>query len=148
MKTATATAILVCYLCLLPLHSQPVIQTGYWKNFKQENPRLGYVWVEQPFLVREAKGTIRSGNTPIAGATLEVELPNGWIVQSHTGADGAFRFPRGFHHFPLSLPGVPPGRYLFKATKDGFHSTMGIVIVSDDAPKKAVMAIELQKPSA
>jgi hypothetical protein len=148
MKSVTATAILVCYLCLLPLHSQDVIQTGEWRLFKQEHPPLEYVVVEQPFLVREAKGMIRSENTPIAGATLEIGLPNGSVVGFYTGADGAFHFPRRFHYFGKSFgPGVPPGTYRFKATKDGFHSTVGTVIVSNKAPKQSVMAIELKSSS-
>jgi hypothetical protein len=117
------------------------MQTGYWKNFRQERPPLGYVWVEQPFVVREAKGTISSDDKPLAGAVIEIELPNGLIVGFYS--NGTFNFPRRAHFKSIHF-GVPPGTYLFKATKDGFYSTMGIVIVSDKAPKQSVMAIELK----
>jgi hypothetical protein len=45
-------------------------------------------------MVRQEKGAIRSGNEAAFGATLEVGLPNGWVVGFYTGEDPAFYFPQ------------------------------------------------------
>src|SRR5580700_9656353 len=45
-------------------------------------------------MVRQVKGAIRSGNEAVSGATLEVGLPNGWVVGFYTGEDPAFYFPQ------------------------------------------------------
>jgi hypothetical protein len=44
-------------------------------------------------MVRQVKGAIRSGNKAVSGATLEVGLPNGWVVGFYTGEDPALYFP-------------------------------------------------------
>jgi hypothetical protein len=137
-------------LCQTPSRNSEIIWSGKWKFFKQENPPLDYVVIERPFVVRQVKGTIRSENNAISGATLEVGLPSGEVTGCYTGEDGAFYFPSRSH--PLlglfewkegTFP-VRPGTYRFKATKDGFHSTVGTVVVSSKAPKESVMNIELK----
>ena len=45
-------------------------------------------------MVRQVKGAIRSGNKAVSGATLEVGLPNGWVVGFYRGEDPALYFPQ------------------------------------------------------
>jgi hypothetical protein len=137
-------------LCQTASTSNEVIRSGEWKFFRQEHPPLDYVVVEKPFMVRQVKGAICSENKPISGATLEVGLPSGWVVGFYTGKDGAFYFPSRFNpllamfEWKAGTFEVPPGTYRFKVTKDGFHSTVGTVVVSSGASKKSVMNIELK----
>jgi len=114
--------------------------------------------IPTPFKVREMKGTIYSTERkPLQGADFSIRLENGVELIAPTDSDGSFKFV--FPHDPLGgllhphlhriIRGsaVRPGTYRFKATKDGFHSAVGTVVVSPDAPKESSIEVQLQPES-
>ncbi len=131
------------------LHSQ---QTS---GAQAKPPALTDVEIQTPFWVREIKGTIHSAEqTPLQGAAFWIRLENGVEEGATTDRDGSFKLvvprdPLGalLHprlHQIIRDSAASPGTYRFKATKDGFHSTVGTVVVSHTAPKESVIEIQLQ----
>jgi hypothetical protein len=131
------------------LHSQ---QTS---DAQSKPPGLTDVEVQTPFVVREIKGTIYSAEQkPLQDAAFWIQLGNGVEEGATTDRDGSFKFvvrrdPLGalLHprlHQIIRDSAVPPGTYRFKATKDGLHSTVGTVVVSQTAPKESFIEIHLQ----
>ena len=115
--------------------------------------------IPTPFKVREIKGTIYSTERKsLQGAAFSIRLENGVELVTTTDSDGSFKFV--FSHDPLGgllhprlhriIRGsaVRPGTYRFKATKDGFHSTVGTVVVSPDASKESSIEVQLQPESS
>ncbi len=134
------------------LHSQQV--TGG----QSKQAALKDAEIPTPFKVREMKGTIYSTERkPLQGADFSIRLENGVELIAPTDSDGSFKFV--FPHDPLGgllhphlhriIRGsaVRPGTYRFKATKDGFHSAVGTVVVSPDAPKESSIEVQLQPES-
>lgn len=118
-------------------------------------PGLTDVEIQTPFVVREIRGTIYfAEKEPLQAAVFWIRLGNGIEEGFTTDGDGSFKFvvwrdPLGalFHpllHHIIRDSAVHPGTYRFKATKDGFHSSVGTVVVSQTAPKESLIEIQLQ----
>jgi hypothetical protein len=104
---------------------------------------LSDVEATAPFTVRELKGTIFSSrHQPLAEAEFVLDFGNLRFVGVFTNPQGSFTLVT--NQSTLVHHGIPPGTYRFKARKEGFHSTVGYVIISPDVPKDNVMDIELQ----
>jgi hypothetical protein len=155
MRTRTLR-LLACILLMAPscglgvkLHSQQTSEA------QAKPPALTDVEIKTPFVVREIKGTIHSAEqAPLQGAAFWIRLENGVEEGATTDRDGSFKlvFPRDplgallhprLHHV-IRDSAVTPGTYRFKATKDGFHSSVGTVVVSHTAPKESFIEIQLQ----
>jgi hypothetical protein len=120
-----------------------------------QSPGATDVEIQTPFVVREIKGTIHSAEqAPLQGAAFWIRLENGVEEGATTDRDGAFKLvvprdPLGallhprLHHI-IRGSAVPSGTYRFTAIKDGFHSTVGTVVVSQTAPKENFIKIQLQ----
>jgi hypothetical protein len=118
-------------------------------------PGLADIEIPTPFVVREIKGTIHSSEqAALQNATFWIRLENGIEEGATTDRNGSFKlmFPRDpfgallhprLHHI-IRGSAASPGTYRFKATKDGFHSTIGTVVVSHSAPKERLIEIQLQ----
>ena len=118
-------------------------------------PPLEYVQLKEPIVVQKLKGNIRTvDGKPIARAYFEIGLKNGAVVGTDTDSNGHFEV--WLPHDPLGglthprLHGVIKdstphgGGYRFKATKDGFRSTVGTIILSRSAQKDSSIEIQLQ----
>ena len=124
----------VVMLFLLTCLAQQRINSGQWKGFLQEQPPLNLVEVPIPIKVSRVRGTIYYGErAAVAGATFELRDKHDNIVSVVTDSKGSFQ-----------VPNIAPGVYPFKVTMDGFHSTIGTVIVSDRSPKKNLIEIQLR----
>lgn len=91
--------------------------------------------LDQPIVVKNAEGQASSAvdGTELEDTLIEVRLPEtGRVVGTRTNKNG---------HFKLKLK---PGTYLFKATKDGFQSVIGTLVVSKDASRRARILIEMK----
>jgi hypothetical protein len=133
----------------IKLHSQQI------SDMQAKQPKLADVEIQTPFVVREIKGTIHSSEqAALQDATFWIRLENGIEEGTTTDRDGSFQlmFPRDplgallhprLHHI-IRGSAVSAGTYRFKATKDGFHSTVGTVVVSHTAPKEKLIDIQLQ----
>jgi hypothetical protein len=148
MKRSLGSALLAAtfvLFSLLTLQSQEVIQSGPWKLFRQEKPPLNYLEIPTPFVVRDISGTIYSPeDKPLNGAYFEIGLAGGVTFGTDTDSRGWFqlRAPRSFGPF-MRFSAMKPGIYPFKVTKDGFHSTIGTIVVSPKAPKENSIKIQL-----
>jgi hypothetical protein len=142
-------------LLAAPLRSQGVIASGEWKMFRQEHPPLEYVQLKEPIVVQKLKGNIRTvDGRPIAGAYFELGVKNGAVLGTDTDSNGHFEVllphdplgglthPRLHSVIKESTPHA--GGYRFKATKDGFRSTVGTIIFSRSAQKDSSIEIQLQ----
>jgi hypothetical protein len=108
-------------------------------------PPLGEVEISTPFVVRDTNGFVFYGeDKPIRVASFVIEIKGAHYCQ-FTDRDGRFQFSTPHFVGPFVHGGPPqPGTYRFKVTKDGFHPTVGTVVVSPKAPKQSVMKIELK----
>jgi len=96
--------------------------SGPYKGFVQEDPVLNKERIEEPFRVRTVSGKLRYASGPLPGAFFEVRDSAGKVYSSKSNLKGDFVIAQ-----------LRSGAYIFKATKDGFQSVVGAVIVSDDA---------------
>jgi len=115
---------------------QERFSSGEFKGFVKSGTEHIIVRVEKPFVVRTLTGTIVSkhDSRPLANVTFEVRGPDNQetIKAANTDHQGHFRIKR------LLL-----GRYVFKATLDGFQSVVGIIVVSKTADQTSSIRIEL-----
>ena len=70
-----------------------------------------------------------AGDDPPAGAAFEIRVKGGKVLSAFTDKNGVFQ-----------IANIAPGTYPFKVTKDGFHSTIGTVVVSRRIPPKKAKA--------
>lgn len=94
--------------------------------------------LEQPFEVRSVKGVIEFKNgalEPLEGVVFEIQGPgmNKQIRHGKTDQQGRFR-----------LNGLPKGSYKFKATLNGYQSSVGTILVSPNAAKSNAIKIEMR----
>jgi hypothetical protein len=86
--------------------------------------------IEQPFVVRSAKGIVSrqtGGPTEVlANVLLEIQGP---------GTDRKIRRATSDEKGRFNLGHVPVGTYKFKATLNGFQSVMGTITISKKAAK-------------
>ncbi len=154
MKRPLVTALLAvtfvsCSFILLP--GQTLVESGPWKSFKQEHPSLSNVEIPSPFVLRRISGTVTwNGGKPLKGAYVEIGLREGETLGTDSDSKGSFqlsdfRFVRVFGIFGpfVQSAALRPGTYRFKVTKDGFHSTVGTIVISADAPKESILQIDL-----
>ena len=153
----TRTLRLLACVLLMALSCGPVVRlhSQQTSDAQSKPPGLTDVEIQTPFVVREIKGTIYSAEQkPLQDAAFWIRLGNGIEEGFTTGSDGSFKFvglrdPLGallhphLHHL-IRDSAVPPGTYRFKATKGGFHSTVGTVVVSQTAAKESFIEIQLQ----
>jgi hypothetical protein len=124
-KFFVAVLLMVCGVC----HAQERIDSGPFKGFLQEHPALNYVEISAPFQVSKVQGKVYAGDKPIGGAAFEIRVKDGRVLSVLTDSNGAFE-----------IANLEPGTYPFKVTKDGFHSTIGKIVVSRRiSPLKAIM---------
>ena len=161
MKHFFGCLLLIALSCApaVSLHAQQVTDA------QSKQAALSDVEIQSPFMVREIKGRIYSAERePLQGATFWIRFENGIEEGATTGSDGSFNFaalrdtPLGALTHPrlhqiIRDSEVHPGTYRFKAVKDGFHTTVGTVVVSRTAPKDSSIEIQLQpgdqqKPAA
>jgi len=149
MKRALKKFLLTVTLCscLIPaVDAQNIIATGPWKLFRQEHPALSYEEILTPFVVREIRGTVSSGEGGrLKDAYFEIGLGDGSTLGTPTSKGGQFELKSfGFVGPFVRSKSLRPGTYRFKVTKDGFHSAVGTIVVSRKAPKQAGLAIDLK----
>lgn len=127
-------------LCLLlPLlicpcgSTQERFESGELKGFLKERPELQKIGIPDAFHVRAVKGVVfYMEGMPLADVAFEIRDGSGRVLTTKTDSAGNFE-----------ILGVPSGAYSFKVTKNGFHSTIGQVIVSRKASKGKQIRIQL-----
>ena len=141
MKTVT-TFCLTCSTLLLATiltaaaQSQERFTEGEFAGFTKSATEHIIVRMEQTITVRSAEGRIlsKADGAELAGAIFEVRVPGtNEVVGGYTDKHG---------HFKLSS--LQPGKYVFKATKDGFQSVAGTFVISKAAKRSSAISIAMQ----
>lgn len=107
--------------------------SGPYKGFLREVPPLNIVELGRTLRVSVVHGTISySDGSPIEDAAFEIRDGQGKVQSVRSDSKGRF-----------TIASVTPGTYLFKVTKNQFHSVVGTVIVSPKISLKKSIHIEL-----
>ena len=131
----------VLCLAVMWICSQPQ-ETAQWDkdltDFTESPTEHIVVLLDEPFVVRNVRGSIRNKTgprEPLPGVLFEVQGPNGErkMRRARTDAQGRFKVGR-----------VPEGKYRFKATIDGFQSVVGTLVVTKKAEKAKDIRIEMR----
>jgi hypothetical protein len=108
--------------------------SGRYKGFLKEKAELNKIEVPVLFKVAAVAGRITYGNDiSVPFAAFEIRDDSGRVVTTITDADGKF-----------SIPNIAQGKYIFKATKNGFYSTVGTISISPKYPNKNTIIIFLE----
>jgi hypothetical protein len=96
------------------------------------------VSLSEPFIVRNISGSVieKGGfHEPLPDVLIEVRAIGGSrdVMQTKTDRSGKFRVQKS-----------KQGTYEFKATRNGFQSVTGRIIVSDSAPPDGLIRLEMR----
>jgi Carboxypeptidase regulatory-like domain len=112
--------------------AQQRFDSGPFKGFIKEEPPLNTKEIPHAFEVPVISGTLTFGEHTLADAFFEIRDSTGQVFTTKTDEQGVF-----------SIANPKPGHYDFKATKNGFESVVGSVIVSSRAPRKNRIRVQL-----
>jgi hypothetical protein len=88
----------------------------------------------EPITVHYVHGTVFFHNDALEEVLFEIRGPGNFERIRVANSDGKGRFNIGH---------VPEGTYIFKATKNGFQSVVGTIVVSKKAAKQKTVQIEM-----
>lgn len=116
--------------------AQERFQSGELKGFTKSPTEHIISRIDDPITVSSVRGSVvfSGKDEPLKGVVFEIRGPGDLerIRAAKTGSDGRFRIGR-----------VPEGTYTFKATRDGFQSVVGILVVSKRADRRKTIKIEM-----
>jgi len=114
--------------------AQDRFESGPNKGFTRSPTEHMIVKIESPFKVESVHGVIKDpAGYPMPDVTFEIRTESGRIREAETDKMGRFK-----------ISGTAAGTYSFKATKDGFQSVIGKIVVAKKLNRKA--SIELTMP--
>lgn len=131
-----------CLLLVIAISSWTLAQSpqrfteGEFAGFTKSPTEHIIVRLDEPFTVRSVQGQIvsKTDNTKLSGAIFEVRVPgSNKIIGCVADKRGRFKFPN-----------LQPGTYVFKATKDGFQSVTGTIVVSKRSSRGASISIAME----
>jgi hypothetical protein len=116
--------------------AQDRFQDGEFKGFTRSPTEHVIIRMDEPIVVPSVRGTvvIKGKNDALKEVVFEIRGPGNSERIIATRTDGGGRF---------NIPHVPEGTYIFKATKDGFQSVVGTLIVSKKADRQKNIKIEM-----
>jgi hypothetical protein len=133
----TNRVVILFWQSLYHFFAQERFPLGEYKGFPISSTEHEIVRLDKSINVRTVRGDIlfAEQNEALADVLFEIRGPNHSerIRSATTSASGQFKIPH-----------VPEGTYAFKATKDGFGSVVGTLIVSKHNERDARTKIELR----
>jgi hypothetical protein len=130
------TAILLVVGMAVSCLAQERFPSGEFKGFTKSSTEHIVSRVDEPITVSSVHGIVvfKGKDDALKQVVFEIRGPgtSERIRATKSGEDGRFSIPR-----------VSEGTYVFKATKDGFQSVVGSLIVSKKADHKQVVKIEM-----
>jgi hypothetical protein len=129
-------AVILALSIAIPLSAQERFPTGEYKGFTISPIEHIIVGLQKPIHVTSVRGSIvlLASPDPLLEVLFEIRGPGNseQILSATTDASGHFKIPH-----------VHQGTCKFKATKGGFQSVTGTLIVSKHAERHAGIKIEL-----
>jgi len=121
--------IILLLACSGPICVDGHFASGDLRGFSCAKPETEVITLDREVAVREIRGRahkLDESGPPAAEVLVEIRPleGRGEILTARTDDRGRFKFKH-----------MPPGRYQFKATLDGFKSVAGGIVVSSTADK-------------
>jgi hypothetical protein len=132
--------------CSFALHAQNVDACTSKTYYHREPKALSSEVISTPFVVRDISGTITyNGGKPLEGAYIEMPTGTTTVVANQSSPRGQFTLSSLNVLGPFAWSAeASPGTYCFRVTRADFHSVVGMIVVSRNAPKGAIIAIDLK----
>ena len=140
----TKRPILRCFLAVLLMLAPPCVaqdrfDSGQMKGFTKSPTEHIVITLEVPITVYAVQGTVLLDNhddqeEPIGDVIFELRGP---------GTSECIRATRSKENGRFKITRVPFGSYIFKATKDGYQSVVGTLILSKEADRRNRVTIKL-----
>jgi len=115
--------------------AQERFDSGKFKGFTKSPSEHIIVELDEPFQVRSLRGVVLSkvDREPLVNVTFEIrDESSGQVRGTKTDRKGCFK-----------MRSIPDGTYTFKATRNGFQSVVGTVVVSEKANRKKIINIQM-----
>jgi hypothetical protein len=133
----TFTATLAVFLLVSTCIAEHRFQSGPYAGFTKLEQEQVIVELPKPLHVREVSGTVVAvkGREPVRKALFELrDDATGKVKATKADAEGRFRIKH-----------IKDGKYTFKATRNGYQSVVGVLIVREKAPESQPLSIEMPK---
>ena len=116
-----------------PAKAQDRFKSGPEKGFLRSPTEHIIVELPEPLTVRNVEGSVKDPhNDDMANVAFEIRDESGSIRTAFTDSRGRFL-----------IRSVIEGTYRFKATKNGFQSIVGTIIIAKSAPKKTAITLHM-----
>jgi hypothetical protein len=116
--------------------AQERFESGEFKGFTKSPTEHVISRLDEPITVYSVRGKIivKGNDDPLTEVVFEIRGP---------GSSERIRAAKSGHDGRFNIAHVPEGTYSFKATKDGFQSVVGTLIVSKKANRQKAIEIAL-----
>jgi carboxypeptidase family protein len=133
----TVAAILAVLLLVSICIAEHRFQSGPYTGFTKLGQERVIVELPKPLHVREVSGTVLASKSrePVRKALFELrDDATGKVKATKTDGEGRFQIKH-----------IKDGKYTFKATRTGYQSVVGVLIVREKAPESQPLSIEMPK---
>ena len=133
----TVTAAFAVLLLVSTCIAEHRFQSGPYAGFTKLPQEQVIVELPKPLHIREVSGTVLAvkGREPVRKALFELrDDATGKVKATKTDGEGRFQIKH-----------IKDGKYTFKATRSGFQSVVGVLIVREKAPESQPVSIEMPK---
>lgn len=133
----TIRAILAVLLLASTCLAEHRFQSGPYSGFTKLEPERVIVELGKPLHVSQVSGVVLAANShePLRKTLFELrDDGTGKVKATKTDANGRFRMKQ-----------IKDGKYTFKATRKGYQSVVGVLIVRAKGPQPESVTIEMPK---
>ena len=133
----TVTATLAVFLLVSACIAEHRFQSGPYAGFTKLQQEQVIVELPKPLHIREVSGTVLTAKSrePVRKALFELrDDATGKVKATKTDSEGRFQIKH-----------IKDGKYTFKATRNGYQSVVGVLVVREKAPESQSLSIEMPK---
>jgi hypothetical protein len=125
------------YILAISCFAEHRFQSGPYAGFTKLEPEQVIVELGKPLHVSQVSGVVLAANNhePVRKALFELrDDSTGRVKATKTDGEGRFRMKR-----------IKDGKYTFKATRKGYQSVVGVLIVRAKGPQPESITIDMPK---
>lgn len=133
----TVAAVFAVLLLVSTCIAEHRFRSGPYAGFTKLPQEQVIVELPKPLHIREVSGTVLAakGREPVRKALFELrDDATGKVKATKTDGEGRFQIKH-----------IKDGKYTFKATRSGYQSVVGVLIVREKAPESQPVSIEMPK---